>query len=433
MSRVLRVSDGNYKIIVGDGNDIVLDTGDTTGSGNGRVIVTGDLVVQGDTTTMNTQIVTIEDNILQLSSNNPGPGLSSTLDIPYSSGIEVNLGDNDRARWLYNDSISWRLGSSTSGVGTWQAVNENNVRMPLATPGVFAGSSDFYIETNGVISVESNLDYEKRVYRYSGSTLEADPITNEVILNDDAIPNAKAVDDLINYKLANPEVSFIVEDDTSVNAIDKNNIIFNILTAGTSTVLQFENPHGWRVNDTIVIEGVQTLPNDVALNTLNGTFQVIDVLTNRTIQINANTLGGNTANYVQNSGSTVSADSKVSIRVEGREVSAFYKNSVQIQHIDFFDTTITTTSSNSDLVLKSPGTGTVKIDDTIEITRTPGDDDFAIDPSVPDNGIKLYSKLPGPGDTGLYFRNETMLDQNGTADIDELVSKNRALLYSMLF
>jgi hypothetical protein len=42
------------------------------------------------------------------------------------------------------------------------------------------------------------------------------------------------------------------------------------------------------------------------------------------------------------------------------------------------------------------------------------------------DGIKIYSKTSGTGNTGLYFVNENEYQ-------DEIISKNRALLYGMLF
>jgi hypothetical protein len=77
-------------------------------------------------------------------------------------------------------------------------------------------------------------------------------------------------------------------------------------------------------------------------------------------------------------------------------------------------------------VLSAPGIGTVKIKDTLELTKTPGDDEGLLDPLLPPEGIKLYSKEPGTGKTGLYFVNEENYR-------DEVISKNRALLYGMLF
>ena len=64
--------------------------------------------------------------------------------------------------------------------------------------------------------------------------------------------------------------------------------------------------------------------------------------------------------------------------------------------------------------------------DMLELTKTPGDDDGAVNPALPSEGVRIYSKEPSEGKTGIYFVNE---DNNN----DELISKNRALLLSIIF
>ena len=47
-------------------------------------------------------------------------------------------------------------------------------------------------------------------------------------------------------------------------------------------------------------------------------------------------------------------------------------------------------------------------------------------PPRPDDGVSLYTADEGPGDTGVYYvnKNETR---------DEIISRNRSLIFSMLF
>ena len=90
-------------------------------------------------------------------------------------------------------------------------------------------------------------------------------------------------------------------------------------------------------------------------------------------------------------------------------------------------TEISTYNSNDDLVLSAPGSGVVRVKDTFELTKTPGDDEGSVfDPAAPIEGVKLYSKTPGTGSTGLFIVNEQQRR-------DEIISKNRALLFGMLF
>ena len=62
MPKVLHAYNTDYKIAVRDSGTITLDTGTETGT----VIVTGDLQVQGNTTTIDTVNLEIEDNVLVL-------------------------------------------------------------------------------------------------------------------------------------------------------------------------------------------------------------------------------------------------------------------------------------------------------------------------------------------------------------------------------
>lgn len=425
MSRVVRVSDGNYRVITGNGQTITLDTTGGQLDGAGKVVITGDLEIQGDTTTVESTIVTIEDNIIVLSKGSQGSLPDNT------SGVSVDLGNNDSADWLWRDNQSWNLGQDSNGTGLWESSRSGN-RVPISTPGIFAGDN-FYIQTTGVIDLAANVGYEERVFRYENGVLTPDPNTNDAVIDPNAVPNAKAVNDLLQYRLRNPEVGRILTDDTSVETFDTNNTIFSIVEVGGSTTLQFSNPHGFSLNDTIRIANVQSLPSDAAIDNLNGTFTVTDVPTNRTVVINANTNGGNTANYVANSGTTDdgnSTEARVGVFVEGSEVSSFYEDRVQIQHIKFEDTSIIATSANSDIIISAPGTGVVKVDDVFALSKTPHTNDGSIDPAVPTDGVKIYSKAEGQGKTGIYFRNENM---TATGEVDELVSKKRALLFSMIF
>ena len=92
----------------------------------------------------------------------------------------------------------------------------------------------------------------------------------------------------------------------------------------------------------------------------------------------------------------------------------------------FKGSTISSYLSNSDLVLESPGTGSIRIDDTLHINSTPGLDDSILDPAAPTDGVKIYAKAEGNGNTGIYY-------VNSTSERDELISRNRSLLYGMLF
>ena len=67
---------------------------------NANLIITGDLTVNGTTTTLNTQNVLIEDNILTLNSNHTGAPSAN-------AGWEVNRGTSANSSVLWDESNDW--------------------------------------------------------------------------------------------------------------------------------------------------------------------------------------------------------------------------------------------------------------------------------------------------------------------------------------
>lgn len=428
MSKIVRTTGTDYRIITGQGGEIILDTTNGSDDLSGKVIVRGDLQVKGGTSTIESVVTTINDNIIVLSAGNDQPGLPPTLDRPRSSGIEIERGSLANSRWVYDDGISWDLGGLT-GLGAWIGtqgdINAEQI-IPIKTTGIISDGT-LYVDTNdGVISVAGTNNYELKIWRYANGVITPDPVTNEIIQDDDNIPNTKAVTDLLDYRLSTINIDNIREDNSSVEVTDKNNIISSILEVGTRTLLNTQNSHGYAINDTVVITGVQSSPNDAIIQGLLGSWTVTDVPSATSFEIDANSIGANINNYVLNSGRTVSTESEIKVTVESTEIASFFNNRVNLADIEIRGTEIFTASSNDDLILNANGAGSVKIKDTLEITKTPGDDDILINPNAPLDGIKIYSKTQGTGKTGLYFVNEDNYQ-------DEIISKSRALLYSMLF
>jgi len=428
MPKIIRTTDTDYRIITGDGGTITLDTTNATGNLSGTVVVKGDLEVNGGTTTIESIIATIDDNILLLSAGNTSSGLPVSLDRPRSSGIEIERGSLANSRWVYDDGIGWDLGGVT-GIGAWIGTQGDigaEQILPIKTSGIVS-DHNLYVDTNdGVISVSGTNNYELKIWNYDNGVITPDPITNEITQDDDNIPNAKAVRDIVDYSLATVVIDKIQEDNSSIEVVDKNNVILNIIGVGPRTLVTTQNSHGFAINDTVTITGVQSSPNDAIIQSLIGSWTVTDVPSSTSFEFDANSIGADKSFYVSNSGRTVSAESEISITVEGNNITNFYNNRINLADIEIKGTEIFTSSSNDDLVLSSSGIGSVKIKDTLEITKTPGDDDILLDPNPPLEGIKLYSKAQGTGKTGLYFVNENNYQ-------DEVISKSRALLYSMLF
>ncbi len=120
------------------------------------------------------------------------------------------------------------------------------------------------------------------------------------------------------------------------------------------------------------------------------------------------------------------ADSVITFAIDGNTVSQLYADRWEFDDLRFTGSVIDTVSSNQDLVLKSSGTGSIRIDDTLHLNRVPSDDDASFAPAAPNDGTKIYIANQYTGKSGIFFAN----DQGSR---DELVSKNRALLFGMLF
>ena len=100
-------SDGNITLKSTPGGNITIDTGSL-----GTTYVTGNLTVQGTTTTVNSTIVTIDDNIIILNSGETGPGV--TLN---TAGFQIDRGTLPNSSVLWNEAnLRWELYSDTLNV-----------------------------------------------------------------------------------------------------------------------------------------------------------------------------------------------------------------------------------------------------------------------------------------------------------------------------
>ena len=119
--------------------------------------------------------------------------------------------------------------------------------------------------------------------------------------------------------------------------------------------------------------------------------------------------------------------SNITFSIDGNVVSTVYEDEWNFKDLRITGTAIETmTTDADDLLLRAWGTGSVRIDDTLHINSTPGGGDVLVEPIAPDDGAKIYVSDEYTGKSGIFFVNE-----NDTRD--ELVSKNRALLFGMLF
>jgi hypothetical protein len=114
------------------------------------------------------------------------------------------------------------------------------------------------------------------------------------------------------------------------------------------------------------------------------------------------------------------AESKASLLINGVTNAEFKIDAFTTQNFSLSNGTLSTTDLGLDLTLRAAGTGSVVIDDNLKITLT------IADPDQTNGSITLYTKSEAYGGTGVYF-------VNNEATRDELVSRRKALAYSMIF
>lgn len=189
MSRVLKVSQSNYRLQTASGGTITLDTGVDVGT----VIVTGDLVVQGETTTVNTTNLAIEDNIIVLNKNQTGAGITLAFPISGQSGVQISRGTRPAGQFLFDENVNHYDFPNTTNVGGTFVLKTNDGKkagLQVATI-VNDGSSNLVFDmqsSSGVLSVANSTNYYLRV------------------INDNDIPNWKTV---TNYVAASNGVATV--------------------------------------------------------------------------------------------------------------------------------------------------------------------------------------------------------------------------------
>lgn len=150
----------------------------------------------------------------------------------------------------------------------------------------------------------------------------------------------------------------------------------------------------------------------------NPTFQIIDNDT-RVIVTDKDVPGS--LNYLlDNTGYSSFGESAISVIVDETLNSQFYPNRAVIQNLEISDTEITVNGlTNENIYIRTQGTGKLQTNYGLQLEK------ISVTPAYVADSMILYAAEPTVGKSGLYVSNA-----NGSS---ELVSKNRALLFSMIF
>jgi hypothetical protein len=119
-------------------------------------------------------------------------------------------------------------------------------------------------------------------------------------------------------------------------------------------------------------------------------------------------------------------ESSISVIVDDSLVSQFFKNRVVIQGLEISNNEIINDNSSTNITLRTNGTGKIETNYALQLNK------IGIDPNVSplaplavNDASLIYADNPSIGATGLYVVNSDTTD--------ELINKNKALVFSMLF
>jgi hypothetical protein len=163
----------------------------------------------------------------------------------------------------------------------------------------------------------------------------------------------------------------------------------------------------------------------------NPTFQIVSdttVSSSRVIVTDKDTAGSLTYFGTVPGSVTTFGESAVSILVDATQVSQFYKDRITLFDVQIEGTEISTRLSltNANLKLSAQGTGKLEINTALQLQKYGyiGEGSYVSDYTM------VFANDPGIGDTGVWYLNDAALS---TKRKGEFVSKNKALIFSMLF
>ena len=170
----------------------------------------------------------------------------------------------------------------------------------------------------------------------------------------------------------------------------------------------------------------------------NPTFQIVApqledtrvIISDKEITPNISTQAGSLAYLTANTGYNTFGESAVSIVVDGQLVSQFYSNRVEIGDLEIGGGTarneITNKASitNENIFIRTQGTGKLQTNYALQLEK------IAVVPAYVSNNTIVYGAAPELGTTGVWFVNDSLESSKRNG---ELISKNKALVFSMIF
>ena len=156
----------------------------------------------------------------------------------------------------------------------------------------------------------------------------------------------------------------------------------------------------------------------------NPTFQINKddtrvLITDKDVTPNTSGTGGSLNYFTATTGYSTAGESAVSVLVDGVLTSQFFANRSLIQKLEFAGAEITNNDTNTNISIRTNGTGKLQTNYAIQMEH-PG-----VTPASVSGSHVIYAGNEGTGNSGLYFATVNTRD--------EFISRNRALVFSMIF
>lgn len=166
----------------------------------------------------------------------------------------------------------------------------------------------------------------------------------------------------------------------------------------------------------------------------NPTFQIVApqtqdtkvVIADKEITPNLSTQPGSLAYFTATTSFSTFGESAVSIITDNRLTAQFYSNRAEIFNLEITGTEITTKNAitNENIFIRTQGTGKLQTNYALQLEQLP------TTPAYVSNNTLLYAAGPDIGTTGVWFVNDSSEAEKRSG---ELISKNKALVFSMIF
>lgn len=407
MSKIVRVQGGDYKLIVGSTTTpgyITLDT-NPTGEINpqGKVTITGDLEVLGNTTTVQSETLTIKDNIIYLNVGETNDGVAT---LGTSSGLTIDRGTAPDVSFLWDETKDSEdptgAISESIPIGTFVFQDANSNLRAIATNSINTFDGGLAIEVGAgtnAIYVARTANYEDRIFDYvkllSVYTISRIERTSNIVTVYTTTPHGMVAFDRVTVNCTStPSINVVLAQITGVPSLTS----FTYANSGLNIPLGAPGSESGTVRPDAIRDD-DRIPN---------TRAVVDFATNAILGATFNKIQENDTK-VQTYDFDTSGVSKITFEIDGGQRAIVNNNGLTVDNIRIRNNNISNTSNDNilfDNVLNIPNRASV--------------------PTTPSGYVKLYSKSSaGTGGTGLYF-------VNGLGTNDELISKTKALLYSLI-